>query len=151
MRPKTQNSFRDLAISPQLAAHLRAFLNGKTKGLLFMSCNGRPWRESKVVEKRLNPLLKKLDIERKGLKGFRHFNATYMDSKNIPVKTRQNRLGHDDPRMTLGMRNKNGYTHMLGEDDRRAAAMFGDMFFRVLCPDVSQAEGAPAEQSAGAD
>jgi hypothetical protein len=31
--------------------------------------------------------------------GFRHFNATEMDSKNVPVKTRQTRLGHDDPRM----------------------------------------------------
>jgi integrase len=151
VRPKTQASCRDFAISPQLAAHLRKFLNGKAKGLLFMSRNGRPWRESKVVEKRLNPLLKKLGIERKGLKGFRHFNATYMDSKNVPVKTRQTRLGHDDPRMTLGMRNKSGYTHMIGEDDRRAAAMFGDMFSRVLCPDVSQAEGTPAAESAGAD
>jgi integrase len=85
-----------------------------------MQRNLRKWRESKVVEKRLNPLLKKLGIERKGLRGFRHFNATYMDSKNVPVKTRQTRLGHDDPRVTLGMRNKSGYTHMIGEDDRKA-------------------------------
>jgi integrase len=103
-----------------------------------MSLSGRPWRESKVVEKRLNPLLRRLGIKPKGLKGFRHFNATEMDAKNIPVKTRQTRLGHDDPRMTLGMRNKSGYTHMVGEDDRRVAAMFGDMFSRVLCSDVAQ-------------
>jgi hypothetical protein len=110
-----------------------------------MSRTGRPWRESKVVEKRLNPLLRMLDIKRKGLNGFRHFNATEMDSKNIPVKTRQTRLGHDDPRITLGMKNKSGYTHMIGEDDRRVATMFGDMFSQVLCPDVSETGNAPAQ------
>ena len=50
--------------------------------------------------------------------------------------------------MTLGMRNKSGYTHMIGEDDGRVAAMFGDMFSQVLCPDVAQAQGesgAPAD------
>jgi hypothetical protein len=46
--------------------------------------------------------------------------------------------------MTLGMRSKNGYTQMIGEDDRRAAATFGDMFSQVLCPNVSRSGGAPA-------
>ena len=138
--PKTPAGYRDFAISPELAEHLQAFLNGKREGLLFMSRNGRPWRETKVVEKRLNPLLKKLGIGPKGLKAFRHFNATMMDAKNVPVKTRQTRLGHDDPRITLGMKNRSGYTHMIGEDDRRVAAMFGELFGRVLCPDVSKPE-----------
>ncbi len=34
--------------------------------------------------------------------------------------------------MTLGMNSRNGYTHMLGEDDRQAAAMFG-AFFPEFC------------------
>jgi integrase len=145
VKPKTSAGHRDFAISPQLAGHLRAFLGNKKEGFLFLSRTGRPWRESKVVEKRLNPLLKKLGIKQRGLKGIRHFNATEMDSKNVPVKTRQTRLGHDDPRMTLGMRSKTGYTHMIGEDDRRAAAIFGDMFSQVLCPDVSESGGALAQ------
>jgi integrase len=143
VKPKTSAGHRDFAISPQLAGHLRAFLGDKKEGFLFLSRTGRAWRESKVVEKRLNPLLRKLGIKQRGLKGIRHFNATEMDSKNVPVKTRQTRLGHDDPRMTLGMRSKTGYTHMIGEDDRRAAAMFGDMFSQVLCPDVSKSDDAP--------
>ena len=146
VKPKTVAGWRDFAISPQLAEHLRQFLGDKREGLLFVSRTGRPWRESKVVEKRLNPLLARLGIKQKGLKGFRHYNATEMDSKNIPVKTRQTRLGHDDPRMTLGMRNKSGYTHMVGEDDRRAAAMFGDMFSQVLCPDASERANASPHQ-----
>lgn len=139
VRPKTEAGYRDFAISCELADHLRSFISGKAEGLLFASKSGRPWRESKVVERKLNPLLSKLCIRQRGLKAFRHFNATMMDAKNVPVKTRQTRLGHDDPRQTLGMKHKNGYTHMIGEDDRRAAAMFGDLFSQNLCPDVSQA------------
>jgi integrase len=148
VRPKTDTAYRDFAISEQLTEHLRKFIGERRDGLLFTSGTGRPWRESKVVEKRLNPVLRKLGIKQRGLKGFRHFNATIMDSKNIPVKTRQTRLGHDDPRMTLGMRNKTGYTHMIGEDDRRVAAMFGDMFHEVLCPDASEdANASPYQMS----
>jgi hypothetical protein len=33
-----------------------------------------------------------------------------------------------------------------GEDDRRAAAMFGDMFQEVLCPDASEPENASPQQ-----
>ena len=87
VRPKTVAGYRDFAISVPLTEHLRKFIAGRNEGLLFMSRTGRPWRESKVVEKRLNPLLRMLGIKRKGLNGFRHFNATEMDSKNIPVKT----------------------------------------------------------------
>ena len=148
--PKTQAGYRDFAISPELAGHLQSFLNGMREGLLFMSPNGRPWRETKVVEKRLNPLLKKLGIAPKGLRAFRHFNATMMDAKNVPVKTRQTRLGHDDPRITLGMKNRSGYTHMVSEDDRRVAAMFGEIFGRVLCPYVSENEKAQTQQISGA-
>lgn len=146
VKPKTVAGYRDFAMSTQ-AEHLRGFLGGKKEGLLFVSRTGRPWRESKVVEKKVNPVLRKLGIKRKGLKGFRHFNATEMDSKNVPVKTRQTRLGHEDPRMTLGTRNKSGYTHMIGEDDRRVAAMFGNMFSEVLCPDASGPNDASARRN----
>jgi hypothetical protein len=63
-----------------------------------------------------------------------------MDRHNIPVKTRQERLGHADPRTTLGLRNRSGYTHMVSQDDRHVADNFGS----ILCPDVSKAETASA-------
>jgi integrase len=102
-----------------------------------------------VVEKKLNPLLNKLGIEHhgKGLKALRHWNATEMDRNGVPVKVRQTRLGHDDPRTTLGLRNKGGYTHFVSADDRAVAAQFGSLFGRVLCPDVSSTE--PAQDPAG--
>ncbi|HWA95056.1 MAG TPA: tyrosine-type recombinase/integrase [Terracidiphilus sp.] len=145
--PKTAAGYRDFAISEELAEHLRMFLNGKREGLLFQTPEGRPWRESKVVERKLNPLLDKLGIEHfgKGLKALRHWNSTEMDRQGAPIKVRQTRLGHDDPRTTLGMRNRGGYTHIVSADDRAVAAQFGSMFGRVLCPDVSSEQSASGE------
>jgi integrase len=143
--PKTHAGYRDFAISAQLAEHLKVFMGAREEGLLFVSKSGRAWRESKVVEKKLNPLLRQLAIKPRGLHSIRHFNATLMDRRNIPIKTRQNRLGHADARLLLGTRNRGGYTHVIGEDDRRAAAMFGDMFSEVLCPDASKGSNAPAQ------
>jgi len=143
--PKTHAGFRDFAISAQLAEYLKVFIGARKEGLLFVSKSGRAWRESKVVEKKLRPLLRQLAIKARGLHSIRHFNATLMDRGHIPIKTRQSRLGHADPRMLLGTRNRGGYTHVIGEDDRRAAAMFGDMFSQVLCPNVSKSGNAPAQ------
>jgi integrase len=66
-------------------------------------------------------LLKKLGIERCGFHAFRHGNATVMDQEQVPMATRQNRLGQSDARTTMG------YTHAMSEDGRRFAARLGQM------------------------
>jgi integrase len=144
--PKTAAGYRDFAISVELAEHLRTFLSGKREGLLFQTREGRPWRESKVVERKLNPLLDSLGIEHhgKGLKAIRHWNSTEMDRHGAPIKVRQTRLGHDDPRTTLGMRNRGGYTHLVSADDRAVAAQFGRLFGQVLRPDVPLQQPMPS-------
>jgi len=42
-----------------------------------------------------------------GLKGalhaFRHGNATALDRMNVPMKVRQERLGHVEPQTTMGL------------------------------------------------
>jgi integrase len=58
---------------------------------------------------------------------FRHGNATAMDRLNVPMKIRQGRLGHVEPRTTLG------YTHAISADERAAAVKLGE----ILCPNVS--------------
>ena len=55
--------------------HLRPMAQGE--GLLFQCKNGRAWKEDKVRQKKLYPLLDALGIERKGLHAFRHFNAMF--------------------------------------------------------------------------
>ncbi len=45
-----------------------------------------------------------------------------MDRLNTPLKLRQQRLGHSDSEMTLGV-----YSHVVKEDDVRVAAQLGDI------------------------
>jgi integrase len=62
-----------------------------------------------------------LGIERCGFHAFRHGNATAMDQEQVPIATRQNRLGQSDARTTMG------YTHAISQDGRVFAARFGQM------------------------
>jgi len=95
--PKTDNSVRTIALSPELgemlwlqAEHQRS--NGHT--LLFSTSNGRPWDSSLLVKRKLRPLLLVLGIPQAGLHAFRHFNASLLSSLCTPLKMIQERLGH---------------------------------------------------------
>lgn len=62
-----------------------------------------------------------------------------MDRLKVPVKLRQQRLGHSDPKMTLGT-----YTHIASEDDNRIAEQLGE----ILDPNGPKSEKAGASHSA---
>jgi len=49
-----------------------------------------------------------------------------MDRFGVPLKVRQDRLGHTDSRMTLGI-----YTHIAGEDAKRAAGQLGSVVWGI--------------------
>lgn len=119
--PKSNAGFRSIRISNGLASHLRAM---ESTGLLFQSRNGRPWREEKVLEKKLKPLLKKLEISNKGLHAFRHLNCTLMDRWAMPIKLRQERAGHASVNMTVDR-----YAHVDSADESRIASNF-EVFLR---------------------
>jgi integrase len=55
-----------------------------------------------------------------GFHAFRHANAVLMDRLGVPMKVRQQRLGHGDASVTLGI-----YTHAVGEDSLQAASDLG--------------------------
>jgi len=59
---------------------------------------------------------------RAGLHAFRHFSASAMDRLNVPLKLQQQRLGHSDAEMTLGV-----YSHVAKEDDVRIAVQLGEI------------------------
>lgn len=122
---------RQLAISAELAAHLRGFLINRWRAnerrLLFTTRNLTPYEQGNLVKRYLHPLLKSLGLPQCGLHAFRHANATMMDGLGAPLRLRQDRLGHADPTLTLGV-----YTHSVGEDHRTLAGQLG----RVLCPIV---------------
>jgi integrase len=109
--PKTSNSTRALAISPNLVDHLRRFIETSppnANNLLFPSSNGTPLDQNLLVKRKLRPLLERLNIQRCGLHVFRHFAASMMDRLNTPLKLRQQRLGHSGAEMTLGVLQSRG-------------------------------------------
>ena len=119
---KSKKGNRICEISPLLVEHLRRYRSTwkpNRLGLLFATRNGTPWDVDTIRKRQLYPLLKRLGIERCGFHAFRHGNATIMDRDQVPIATRQNRLGQSDARTTMG------YTHAMSEDGRRFAAHLG--------------------------
>jgi integrase len=113
----------------KLVEHLRAFLIGwrpNERRLLFATRNGTPWDANLLVKRKLRPVLERLGIPGCGLHAFRHTNSSLMDRLGTPLKVRQQRLGHSDPRLSLGV-----YTHVAGEDDARIAAHLGEILHPI--------------------
>ena len=133
--PKTENAYRSIALSLELAEHLRVFIlewQPNQRRLLFATRNGKPWDANLLVKRKLRPLLLSLGIGAGGLHAFRHANSSMMDRWGVPLKVRMQRLGQSDPRLTLGT-----YTHVVSEDDARIASQFGKAFSgEIPCPDL---------------
>jgi integrase len=118
--PKSESAVRSFALSPHLGAHIADFIKRwppNEQGLLFATRNGTPWNANLLVKRKLYPLLDSLGIARGGLHAFRHSNSTLMDRLGVPLKLRQQRLGHSDSSLTLDV-----YTHVEGADDVRVAS-----------------------------
>lgn len=124
--PKTANSVRVINLSAQCVEHLREFLKSwhpNTDRLLFATKNGTPWDANMQRKRRFRSLLKSLNIQipkGNGFHAFRHANAVLMDRLSVPMKVRQQRLGHGDASVTLGI-----YTHVVGEDSLTTASQLG--------------------------
>jgi integrase len=132
--PKSENAVRCFALSLRLLAHMADFLTRwkpNEGGFVFATRNGTPWDANLVVKRKLYPLLDSLGIERGGLHAFRHTNSTLMDRLGVPLKIRQQRLGHSDPSLTLGV-----YTHVASEDDER----FVEQLDGILRPNAPKKE-----------
>lgn len=113
---------RRFSISADLAEQLRLFVEGREKSEpLFLTkviekkgkkYGGKRLHPDNFVKRELKPLLNALGLEG-GMHAFRHGNATWMDVNNVPMKVRQDRLGHIDPKTTMR------YTHSV--DDRNVS------------------------------
>ena len=69
--------------------------------------------------------------ERGGLHAFRHANITLMDRLGVPLKLRQQRVGHSEGSLTLDV-----YTHVDSEDDVQFAERLGG----ILRPNAPKKE-----------
>jgi len=125
--PKTKKSTRAVELSPQaveqLQTHLRSWRPNANR-LLFASKHGTPWDANLLLKRKFRPLLKSLGIgvpRGNGFHALRHTSGTLMDQFSAPLRLRQQRLGHSDPRLTLSV-----YTHVVSEDARRIARQLGE-------------------------
>ena len=95
--PKTNNSVRTLALSPQLILLLwEQIVRQRVKGhdFLFSSPSGRPWDMNVFRQRKMATLLKSLGIVQAGFHAFRHFNVSLLDALCCPLKVIQERAGH---------------------------------------------------------
>jgi integrase len=134
--PKSKKGVRTFAISNGLLARLRekrAADPVTESGLVFHTKHDTPHDGDTIRKRKLHRLCDRLGIARGGFHAFRHGNATIMDRVSVPTKVRQDRLGHADIETT------NRYTHVVSEDDKRAAAEVERMIFRARPEPVAPA------------
>lgn len=120
--PKSAAALRPVAISPHLAAALSVNRPTDTLQLIFQTRKKTPWDATDVVKRKLKPLCKRLGIAPGGLHAFRHGQGTLLDQMNVPMKVRQQRLGHTNAELTL-----NTYTHAITSDERKFADKLGEV------------------------
>ncbi len=129
--PKTQNSLRTVAVSPQLAKLLSEQLErqqAKQHNFLFSTSTGSAWDMNLFRKRKLVPRLVSLEIQQAGFHAFRHFNASLLDSLRVPLKTIQERLGHAlSGSLTLDV-----YTHAEMPENVEAAERAGEAIEKAV-------------------
>lgn len=152
--PKSKAAIRRFTISMALGKAMQAYIETSAPndyGLLFVTEKfkvgsrgkvgpvnqnegGKPLSMDTFRQRVLDPILDELGIRarvkamgiRCGNYAFRHMNATQMDVWGTPLKTRQKRLGHSDPAVTL-----NHYTEALDASDLEVADRWGELLSPV--------------------
>jgi integrase len=135
--PKSEAGRRTLsvprALMDMLAAHLqrRGLTAADPEAYVFVGKRGRPLQYTGFRARVWKPACQRIGLSDVGFHDLRRTNATLMVRKGVDVKTAQARLGHSDPRLTLGI-----YAQATTEGDRAAADLLGDL----LEEDDDQAE-----------
>jgi len=130
--PKTRAGARTVALDPETVAVLRSWRRVQTEERLLM---GAGWAGTDLVftnpdggglwPQRVTATFRRvagdLGLPLIGVHGLRHTAATWLISTGTNPRVVQQRLGHADVSVTLGL-----YTHVLPGHDRDAAAALGD-------------------------
>lgn len=124
--PRTERSIRTVPMPDKLHAilvdHMVTTWKPNPFRLVFCTQRGTALNPERVVVRHLQPLLKRLGIERRGMHAFRHTTASMFVQAGAPITVTQAQLGHTDPRVTLGI-----YAHVMGESHREAAEKVADV------------------------
>lgn len=146
--PKSRAGRRSLSVPTTLMAELgehlaRRDLSGVDgDAFVFVGSLGRPLHYSTWLHRAWKPACLTAGLEGLRFHDLRHANATGMVAAGIDVKTAQARLGHADPRQTLGI-----YAQATNAADRDAADRMGSAFMarsgERMCHESAMNESAP--------
>jgi integrase len=157
---KTANAVRRQPISAELGAAIQRVIDGqleferllsspdrkeRRKGranphrLIFTGQTGQPLQMSHFINRVFRPILEELGIRAKlaamgidrcGLHAFRRMSATQMDEQGVPMRTRQDRMGHASITTTM-----EHYTKPIDEASRKFANRMGMLLNPKCAPD----------------
>jgi integrase len=107
-----------------LAAHLknRQLTAADCDAYVFVGRRGRPLQYSGFRQRVWLRACREVGLQDLGFHDLRRTNATTMVVKGVDVKTAQARLGHSDPRLTLGI-----YAQATTDADRAAADLLAEL------------------------
>jgi integrase len=138
--PKSRAGRRRLplpeVLSEMLRAHLRArgLTEADSQAFVFGDGKGGPLHYSNWRTRVWLPACTKAGVEGAGFHDLRRANATVMIAEGIDVKTAQQRLGHSDVRMTLGL-----YAKVIESADRSASDVLASRFLGNGAPNTGNA------------
>lgn len=146
--PKSRAGRRTLsaptALMAELGEHLarRGLSGADPEAFVFVGPLGRPLNYSTWLHRAWKPACSAAGLAGLRFHDLRHANATGMVAAGIDVKTAQVRLGHADPRQTLGI-----YAQATNAADRDAADRMGSAFMARtrdrMCHESAMDESAP--------
>lgn len=98
---KTDAAYREVDVSLEIAAYLRAFLERKS-GLLFQTRNGTPYLHNFLRNRWLSPRLTVMGLDERGLgwHGFRRFRKTWLRGKRVQEDINNFWMGHKPKTMS---------------------------------------------------
>ena len=99
--PKTDASYRTLALSDELCYALSAFRVGQPDCFLFRDRSGRPWR-SGLAGYQFRKVCARLGLQTKGFHAFRRGNITLcLRDLRLPLQVVAGRVGHESGEFTI--------------------------------------------------
>jgi integrase len=105
---------------------------------VFPNKSGEPLRESKLLERVLQPAAERAGLGRVTWHQFRHIHSSLLNDLRVPVKIAQEQLGHASIQTTLNI-----YTHVVDASHRAAIESLEQRLFPTVFK--SQKADTPSE------
>jgi integrase len=127
--PKSAASRRTVALPTALAEMLaeqlrrRGITGADADELVFVSPDGGPLRYANWRTRVWVPACRQAGLDGLGFHDLRRASATALVLGRVDLKTAQTRLGHSDPRLTIGL-----YAQVVDQADRAASDLLGQHF-----------------------